>query len=228
MMICLLDFGMVFQSKAQEVDTISHLLEQGLNNASFVAMDTYLTRTRKTKAVKGSLYLNEQWQPSLLLTHKDEVVQLPARYRVYDDEIQILHDGQVMKLFTDSIKAVKINSQIFMPLAYSDGKEKKVGYFELLSEGNVDLLLRREMELQKSDYNPALNVGRRNDELVVKEMYYYRKNSGTLRPLKQSKGAVLDALSNRKKAVANFAKANKLGVRKQEDLIAIFDFYNRN
>ena len=84
------------------------------------------------------------------------------------------------------------------------------------------------MELQKSDYNPALNLGSRNDVLVVKNTYYYRKKSGTLRPLKQTKADVLDALSNRKKAIAQFAKENKLGVRKQEDLVAIFNFYNRN
>ena len=133
-----------------------------------------------------------------------------------------------MKLFPDSIKAIRINNQVFLPLSYTEGKQKKTSYFELLSEGTVDLLLHRKLELKKSDYNPALNVGQRNDELVVKETYYYRKKSGTLRPLKQSKGEVLTALSNRKKAVAQFAKENKLGVRKQKDLIAIFDFYNRN
>lgn len=227
-LLFLLTLGFIFSASAQEKDTISHLLDQGLNHASFVAMDTYLTKTRKPKSISGSLYLNEQWQESLLLTPQDKVIALPGRYRVYDDEIQILFNGEVMKLFPDSIKAIKIKNQVFVPLSYSDGKQKKTNYFELLSEGTVDLLLLRKMELKKSDYNPALNIGQRNDELVVKEYYYYRKKSETLRPMKQTKGDVLKVLSNRKKAVAQFAKSNKLGVRKREDLAAIFNFYNRN
>ena len=219
-------FGIITQ--AQEQDTIFHLLDQGLNNASFVAMDSYLTKARKPKMVEGSLYLNEKWSESLLLTLRDEVIQMPARYRVYDDEVQILFEGKEMKLFPDSVRAVKIGTQVFLPLVYSDGKKKQKSYFELLVEGTVDLLLHREMEIQKSDYNPALNIGRRNDEFVIKETYYYRKKSGNLRPLKQTKSDVLKVLSNRKKAIAQFAKTNKLGVRKQEDLVAIFNFYNRN
>lgn len=220
--------GFVTIGQAQEQDTIFHLLDQGLNNASWVAMDSYLTKTRQPKKIQGSLYLNEKWAESLLLTHSDEVIQVPARYRVYDDEIQILFDGKEMKLYPDSIKAIKIKNQVFLPLSYSKDKKKHQSYFELLSEGNVDLLLHREMELQKSDYNPALNIGSRHDELVIKENYYYRKKSGTLRPLKQSKSDVLSALSNRKKAVAQFAKTNKLGVKKQAHLVEIFNFYNRN
>lgn len=227
-LLFILCFTYMASNFAQEIDTISHLLDQGLNNASWVAMDSYLTKTRKPKAIEGSLYLNERWQESLLLTPQNKVIKVPARYRVYDDEVQILFEGEVMKLFPDSIKAIKIKDQVFLSLPYSDGKEKKRSYFELLSEGTVDLFLHRKMEIVKSDYNPALNLGQRNDELVIKEYYYYRKKSGTLRPMKQTKGGVLEALSNRKKAVAQFAKSNKLGVRKRSDLVAIFDFYNRN
>lgn len=215
-------------TQAQEQDTIFHLLDQGLNNASFVAMDTYLTKTKKPKMVEGSLYLNEKWSEGLLLTLADQIIQVPARYRVYDDEIQILFEGKAMGVFPDSIKAIKIGNQVFLPLHYLNGKKKQKSYFELLSEGHVDLLVHREMELQKSDYNPALNIGRRNDEFVIKETYYYRKNKGTLRPFKQTKSEVLTVLSNRKKAVAQYARENKLGVKKRTDLVAIFNFYNRN
>ena len=89
------------------------LLDQGLNKANFIAMDSYLTTTRKPKLVEGSLYLNEKWSESFLLTLTDQVIPVPARYRVYDDEIQILFDGKEMKLFPDSIKAIKIGDQVF-------------------------------------------------------------------------------------------------------------------
>ena len=109
----------------QSQDTIFHLLDQGLNNANFIAMDSYLTTARKPKLVEGSLYLNERWSESLLLTHTDQVVPVPARYRIYDDQIQILHNGKEMKLFPDSIKAIKIGKRVFLPLSYTKGRKKQ-------------------------------------------------------------------------------------------------------
>ncbi|MCO6488120.1 MAG: hypothetical protein J5I98_06855 [Phaeodactylibacter sp.] len=226
-------FGMAFcffqLNGIAQLDSLDYIVRRGLNYPNYFAEDTYVSRGAIPRGVEGSLFLDEQWRDAHILTPDGKVVQARARYRVYDDEMQILGpDKQAMGLYPGKIRAVAIGQQVFIPLQFRNPEGKNtVGYFQLLVEGEMSLLLRRSTELVKSDYNPALDVGDRNDRLELRETYYYRRDDGTPQLLRQSKGSILKALGRRKKAVSEYAKANQLNPRKQEDLIDIFRFYNR-
>jgi len=212
-----------------QLDSLDNIVRRGLNYPNYFAEDTYLSRGAAPKGVEGSLFLDERWQDAHILTPDNQVVQARARYRVYDDEMQVQGpDKQAMGLYPDKIRAVAIGQQVFVPLEFRNPEgENKVGYFQLLVEGEMSLLLRRTLELVKSDYNPALNIGDRNDRLELREQYYCRRGGGQPRFLRQNKSSILKALSPRKKAIAEFARANQINPQKQEGLIAIFQYYNR-
>ncbi|MCB0563245.1 MAG: hypothetical protein KDD01_02590 [Phaeodactylibacter sp.] len=232
-MRCLILFGIVLCSFSPgsyaQLDSISQTIRRGLNNPNYFAEDTYLSRGAAPKEVEGSLFLDERWQDAYILTPEDEVVNVKARYRIYDDEVQVLSpDKEVLGLYPAKIRAIAIGKQVFVPLEFrSPEGERKVGFFQLLVEGETALLLRRSLELKKSDYNPALNIGDRNDRLELQEAYYYRRVGEQPRLLRLSKSSILKALSRRKKAVAEYAKNNQLNPHKEESLVAIFQFYNR-
>ncbi|MCB0595650.1 MAG: hypothetical protein H6557_27095 [Lewinellaceae bacterium] len=216
-------------SSNAQLDSISQTIRRGLNNPNYFAEDTYISRGAAPKEVEGSLFLDERWQDAHILTPDDEVVKVKARYRIYDDEMQILSpDKEVLGLYPAKVRAIAIGKQVFVPLEFRNlAGKNKMGFFQLLVEGEMALLLRRSLELVKSDYNPALNIGDRNDRLELQEAYYYRRGSDQPSLLRQTKSAVLKALGRRKKAISEYAKTNQLNPRKQEDLIAIFQFYNR-
>ncbi|HQU57986.1 MAG: hypothetical protein KDD02_08835 [Phaeodactylibacter sp.] len=218
-----------FLNSTAQLDSLEHFTHRGLNNANYFAEDSYISRGSAAKKVEGNLFLNEQWQEARVLTPGNEVIVTKGRYRIFDDEMQVLNaENEVLALYPAKVRAIAIGEQVFIPLQFRSPEGKNtVGFFQLLVEGEMDLLLRRNMELVKSDYNPALNIGDRNDHLEIQETYYYRYQDGNPQLLRQSKSGVLKALGRRKKAVASFAKENQLGARKQEDLIALFQFYNR-
>lgn len=219
-----------YLSGLTQLDSLNHIVRRGLNNPNYFAEDTYISRGAAPKEVEGSLFLDERWQDAHILTPENEVVNVKARYRAYDDEMQVLGPNkQVMGLYPAKVRAIAVGKQVFIPLEFrSPEGEDKVGYFQLLVEGEMALLLRRSLELARSDYNPALGIGDRNDRLELRETYYFRRDEGSPQLLRQSKGSILKALGRRKKAVSEFARANQLNPRKQDDLIAVFRFYNRD
>lgn len=215
---------------AAQLDSLEFYAHRGINNANYFAEDTYLSRGAAEKRVEGSLFLEAQWQEARILTPQNEVVAARARYRIYDEEMQVLGaNNEVLALYPAKVRAVAIGRQVFVPLEYQDKQGgATTGFFQLLVEGEASLLLRREMELVHGDYNPALNIGDRNDHFEARETYYYRYQKGKLQLLRLNKKAVLDALGRRKKAVAEYARASNLGFRKQEEIVALFQFYNRS
>lgn len=211
--------------KAQGADSLNWILAPGLNQADFLAEDSYYTKGTSPKTLEGSLYLQDNWVESRILTPEDEVVLAPARLRLFEEEMQVLQNGKVLALFPGKVKAVALGRSVFIPMNL--GKNKGLSYLEVLVTGSMDLFVHHQLKLKKSDYNPALNVGSRNDRLVLVETYYYRSDEGNPRRLTTTRPGILKALNRRKKAVGEFAKANELRPGKRADLIALFEFYNR-
>lgn len=207
---------------------VAPMLNKGANNAEFLADGYYFSQSKSGSGLEGDIYLNSQWLPGKVLTKDTVLVEAPLRYRVYDDEMQVLVNGQTKALFPEQIRAVSIGERIFVPLEYKASKKKKAfAYFELLVEGDLSLLLRRELEIKPADYNPALNIGSRHDQVITNEVFYYKKEGKLPLSFKQTTKSVLKVLGARKKAVAQFAKENNLTVKSKEDLIKLFQFYNR-
>ncbi len=49
------------------------------------------------------------------------------------------------------------------------------GFFEVLAEGTLPLLLKTKIVVKKPDYNEALNVGPRDTKILGNEKLYYAK-----------------------------------------------------
>lgn len=189
----------------------------------------YLGRKPINIGVKGDIYLDKKWKGSILMTHAGELVAVSARYRVYDDEIEIIQDEQEMIVYKDKVKAVSIDNQVFVPRIVKD-KNGRINekWAQLLVEGECNLFKVYTMSVKRSDYNAALNTGNKSDILETSTKLYYNQlpAQSSLTVLKKGKTNVLEVLKRKERLVTEFAKENKLKWGKEADLIKLFVYYN--
>ncbi|MEM9824503.1 MAG: hypothetical protein AAF985_25680, partial [Bacteroidota bacterium] len=181
---------------------------------------------QEAKLVGGSQFLSEDWESGLVLMPDNKAYGVEGRYDIHNDEMQILVEGKVKVLQPHQIKAISLGNQIFVYRSFTEGEAAQKGYFEILVEGKVSLFLRRTTKTKRANPHPVLGSVNDDFKVVTKESLYYRKRDKPLRYLKRKKKAVLTALSRKKKAITQLAKEERLNVKKTEDLIRLFSFYN--
>ena len=211
-------------------DDIRNMLNNN-NLSSRVAggASAYIGRKRAMVGMDGDIYLNNKFSDARVLTPENKITKTKARYRVYDDEIEVLQGKEELILFKDKVKAISIDGQVFVPRKEHNKEGKlKLVWFELLSEGSVNLYQQYRIRIKRSDYNPSLNTGNKNDEMLIEKEFYYSLSTGSksIKRLKKGRSNILDALKKRKNAVNEFARKNSLRWSKQEDLTKLFNFYN--
>ena len=183
----------------------------------------------KKPSVEGSQFLSEDWEEGVLLITEGMSFRIKGRYDIYNDEFLIQTEKGAKLLLPEKTKAITLKNRLFAPYGYLK-KNKKFGYsfFELLSEGEITLLLKREIYLKKSNPHPVLgHTLNKNVEIQTKAVFFTIKKGDIAKRMKKSKKEVLSILRKRRSAVNKFINEHKLKVRKEADLIAIFDFYNK-
>lgn len=206
------------------------LNSNGMSSRLQTGRGIYIGRLRQMPGMDGDIYLEREFKDATVLTPEDEIAYTKARYRVVDDEIEIKGsaDEEELILFKDKVKAISIDGQVFVPLQnYDKEGELKPVWLELLSEGSINLYKEYTIRIQRSNYNPSLNTGNKNDEMLVESTFYYSTNSSkSIKKLKKGRTKVLEVLKKRKNRVNEYARENHLRWSKQEDLVQLFDCYN--
>lgn len=157
------------------------------------------------------LYLEETWQKGLALDLEDNVYEVKLRYRLFDDEIQMLLRDQTYAVFPQSVKALQINKRVFVPIAFIDREDREsFGYFELLAEGYLTLLKRYELKGNK-----------------VKETLFLMPKGDQAFPLKKNKRTLLRYMSDKQQQIESFCDAHAVKWSDQEHLVRVVQFYNQ-
>ena len=179
----------------------------------------------------GTFYLNEEWKNgTVILSSNIEIENYPLR-------LDLRFNG--LELKTDKgIKFIQANIIREFTLEYEGSKSRKfinadhylnrtIGekIMEELVEGVVGLYKHSETYIQKANYNPALNVGTRNDAIKFKEVYYFYKDYKLIEvksKIKKNKELLGDDFDK----VESFISSNKLKMKQESDLIKITQYIN--
>ena len=102
-----------------------------------------------------------------------------------------------------------------------------LGFVEVLADGNLSLFRKIETSVLKASYNVALNAGTKQDKIIKKETYYFKKKgSNNLFEVDKNKQSNLSFLSDHQDKVKNYVKDQKLKFKDEEDLTQIVTYYN--
>jgi hypothetical protein len=181
--------------------------------------------SKEMYARETGMYLEDGWLPGYaLLVDGTRMGHLLLRYDIYNQQMQFISKGDTLA-FSDPGEL----SHIFMDgrkfiygECVTDGVISK-GYFEVLKEGECQLLLRRSVShhMVKDGI-----TGPQNEEFLRDVRYYVKKEDQVPREIRACKKSVLCAFADEEVKIKEFMKANDLKMKCCEDLMQVVAFYN--
>ena len=221
--------GSVIPSNVRAVNTIERLTDSnGLGNNEML----FGIPLPEGKVV-GDTYLSTQWKKSVILLYeKNRLIEgFPARYDIKLDELEVkgrdvkVLEGRKVKSF------MWIDSAKTEPYYFINARDFKLdgvpltGFFEVLVDGNTALFKKTNLTVKKADYNVTLSMGSRDDKILKSPAYYFAEGT-SISEIPGSKKKFLQLLKSKADQVESYMDENGLSIKKEEELVAIFRYYN--
>jgi hypothetical protein len=109
--------------------------------------------------IEGSPYLNEEFVRGNVTTLDSiQYRNVPLRYNIYNDEIEFMVDDENYLAIAEptSMAQISIKEAVFIYLK----KDLKYGYYQLLEDGKIKLLLRYNVRFRQANYSNGINQAR--------------------------------------------------------------------
>jgi len=178
------------------------------------------------KEIDGNPYFNKNWlNGSVKLVGRNEQKVDSMRYNVYSNEIQFSYQDTIYFISnTKDIIYFTIGESKFIFYMYSHDNERRI--FEVMSEGEKVILLKMYscsiIEGKKSD---GINPGT-IDKFKISSDYYTIKNFQPAQEFRMKSDNLTELLTDKNDEVSKYIKDNKLKMKKEEDFIKVFNYYN--
>lgn len=172
--------------------------------------------------VKGSEFLNEEWQQATILDKKNKKkVTLLARFNAYTREIEVLKVKDIVSLTPVDGISVQLAGKNFVPLKIK-GVNKRI-FAERLVQGKISLFRVYDTKIIKavSDSN-LLGIDNEDKLTIVDDLYYTNEVEEAIQ-LPSKKKIITGLFDNE---TLNFIKKEKLSFKKEKDLARILEYYN--
>lgn len=214
---------------APGIETSINRLEQNTFNSHQMLMG----RKMPPAGTKGDYYLNPHWQDGFITLKTGQTIQkYPLKYDIENDMLEIKANKEVKILrgervasFTWKDAVSQQEVQFINSHAYKLEGTPLLGFFELVVDGDVQLLSKVEADVKDPTYVEGLDVGKRYSEIVKKEVFYLSDESKALTKIKKKKD-LWQYFGEEKNAVKQYMKEQKLGVNDKADLAKIVSFFN--
>jgi hypothetical protein len=155
------------------------------------------------------------------LLYKD----VPILYDIVRDELVTRSpNGFAIALMKPKVDSFSFTGHLFIKLNDDTSGKATQSYYEILYNGNVQLLAKRKKEVQVSSGISGL------DKRVYKQDRYYLHRNGFFETIKNKKD-LLSALKNKRNALQQFIKQNNLKLKQNfdedaEKVVAYYDQLN--
>ncbi len=191
---------------------------------------TTLRYTKHDHMIKGSPYLNQEFLFGVMSTVEAVNIEgLKYRYDIYSDEMQfILKDDTASITKPLTLKYIEIGPQKFIYDVYRTGENTvAAGYFEVIEQGMLTGLLRREMELERDVYVQNYGGGGGTKDFYYKEKktYYLKYGKDVARKI-TSKKSFLETIPDYNDQIKAYMKSEKISLRKPEELQQVISYFN--
>lgn len=203
-----------------------HLLNPANVNDIIKATDPSVNSMVNKTYVVGSYYIPEKFEEGMILNRHNQTEKVKLRYSIKKDHIEILKNNAAYTLNPQLCKGVVIGNRIFIPYEVDKGNKVEFQYFELLVEGEISLLKKYDFVLRRSDSQQYQSKKLDHDEIIVTEKLYTISELNGLQKLKKKKKEILTLFQMKAEEVSEFIERSQLSVKKEEDIVKIFTFYN--
>jgi hypothetical protein len=186
----------------------------------------------------GDSYLDTTWQAGTvrfygrLNASTDSLAGVPVRLDLLANEVEIKaaeRDIRVAKAPT--VRYLDVNNRLGTSSRYINVREYRgeadalSGFFEQTVTGKLDLLLHPTIYVRRANFNPALNTGRKDDELVKKSDWYIAQERKAMK-FQPSRKALLALMDDKKDQIVRFLKTANPNLKSRSGLASVVAYYN--
>lgn len=181
------------------------------------------------RLTEGSIFLNDELLDVEIFGNEGEIFKSKGKYNIQADELQYFDTKKNIKAIkADKIQGFAINNKLFVSKKQADST---YAFYEILAHGNMQLLVKHNVTLTEMNNNPVLgttsSAGSTTGKIKAtqsEKLYYANQNS--VDKLPKSKKKLLQLMGEHQSDIAKVIKDKDLNIKKQEDLITLFRFYN--
>ena len=178
------------------------------------------------KNVKGSPYLFDNWI-NFATIYSSEGKMFRVRNINYDTKT----DRFVAKVSLDSVyefdsqylKKIRLNNKVFTFIQSANINS----YFELIVNAKGKQILKKSRKIIKEGKRDPFTNATSADYYVLKEKYFFRSNEESIKELKLKKKSFLKLFGDESYLVKKIISKNNLSLKKDADLVKIFNLYER-
>lgn len=196
----------------------------GQNLPSIVNESNFIPYKPNTKDnnIKGSIFLFEEWNNRLTLLGIDKKVynfNSNTNYNVLTDEFIVRTNDTLYTLNDMNVDHISFKGLKF--------RKMNNGYFNLLTEGKLELLKKYSLLVNQSPVDPISKEKIGSDSYKLSSKFFYMKDKTNMLGFNLNKRSLLNLMDiNKRKTIIKFSKERKLSFKKEKDVIKIINYYN--
>ncbi len=178
--------------------------------------------------VEGDFYLNPEFMPAQfeLATSTKLYEDFLIRYDLRSNLIEINYDDGVRGLDGNKVKYFELASPGGFTRYVNSNQIGGAGedlpenlFLQVLVTDDIPLYRFEEIYVKKADYNIAMNVGSRNDQILKKPAYLTVVNGKAIRLSRGKNSNLFELVPAKEAALRALAKKEKIKVKNEEDFI---------
>lgn len=175
----------------------------------------------------GSPFLDKTWKKGEVVMTNGQKIAYEMLYNIYENQFWIKKETEIRTIIiTGDIAYVELEGKKFVFYPYLENDRGKAGLLESLADGKFKLL-----KLYTSKYIAGQKKrdgyqGQEKDKFVTRAAYYYLKDGQTALELPLKQADFFELFGDQSAMIADFCKSHKLKLKKEADLIQIFNYYN--
>ncbi|MBE9491902.1 MAG: hypothetical protein IMY70_03365 [Bacteroidetes bacterium] len=174
---------------------------------------------------EGNMYLIDEWKEGETILKDGSILQgREYRYNIYAQQMQFIHGEDTLAFAVpEELQTITFDGRTFIYYPYKENNERKKSYFEVLTDGPCQLVLRREITYHFIDTE---NDGLENDVYILERKYFIVKDHQDAFIIPLNKKGVLSILGDKEEEISAFIRSSNLRVKNEDNLIKIIEYYN--
>lgn len=183
---------------------------------------------KRYEEIEGTPYKNETFVPgSIVINDSVSFQEIPLRYNAYSGKMEFKSsNNMILELnIANGYKKVTIGDEKFENVDYMRRDKTEHGLLKVLVAGDYKLYMRSAV-----NYQPATEAAGYQeatpDKFVWQDDEYYWSKNGEIPVLITRIKNLVDSLQQSKEGVKAYIKSQKLTLKKESDLIQLFEFCN--
>ena len=203
----------------------SQTLEAESTIGSVTSINDLFTKHLKNSSkeeIIGTPFLFPNWEnPGIVYSEGNKHSLRKLNYNILSDEIGSLKGKDSVFVYNKAkIDSFTINKKVF--------KKYNESFYEVLNDGvKINLLKKYKVEIVEGMFNPIDGTKEKNRFKIIDDFYIKSGNNGGFEKYIPSRKSISSIFKENNDLVKKFIKENKLSFKKEEDVIEIFEYYNK-